>query len=274
MIPLVVFGVGGRMGRRVVELCGGAAGQGFTLVAGVERAEAAGAAPTLPGGAPVLTDVEEALRRAQAVADGVALPVVIDFTSPGALVALAPKAAAAGAALVSGTTGLAVAAEEVLAATARAVPVVWAPNMSLGVNLLYRLVELATRALPQADIEIVEAHHRHKADAPSGTAARLAEIAAETRRGFTPQGVEVKQGRGGLTPGGRPAGEIAVHSVRLGEVIGDHDVYFGLDHEVVRLSHRALGRDAFAAGALAAARFAATAQPGLYGMQDVLRLNG
>lgn len=273
MIPLVVFGVGGRMGRRVVDLCGGAAGQGFRLVAGVERAGAVEGLPTLPGGAPVLADVSEALALAQAVADGVSLPVVIDFTSPGALVALAPKAAAAGVALVSGTTGLAVAAEEVLAATARAVPVVWAPNMSLGVNLLYRLVELATRALPHADIEIVEAHHRHKADAPSGTAARLAEIAAETRRGFTPNGVAVRQGRGGITPGGRPVGEIGVHSVRLGEVIGDHDVYFGLDHEVVRISHRALGRDAFAAGALAAARFAAAAQPGLYGMQDVLQLN-
>lgn len=264
MIPLLVFGAAGRMGRRVAELAAGA--RGFALVAGIERAEAAASAPPLPGGAPYLTDVDAALRLAEAAA-GETLPVVIDFSTPGALVALAPKAAAAGVALVSGTTGLAVAVEEVLAATARAVPVVWAPNMSLGVNLLYRLVELAAKALPAADIEIVEAHHRHKADAPSGTAIRLAEAAGAAR-----PDAEMKQGRGGITPGGRGAREIGVHSVRLGEVAGDHDIYFGLEHEVVRLGHRALGRDAFAAGALAAARFASTAQPGLYSMSDVLGL--
>lgn len=273
MIPVVVHGVAGRMGRRVVDLLTGGGGHGLTLVAGVDRAGGA-PGPALPGGVPLLTDAMEALERAAAAADADGLAVVIDFTAPAALVGLAPRAAAAGVALVSGTTGLAVAAEEVLAATARAVPVVWAPNMSVGVNLLYHLVELAARALPQADIEIMETHHRHKADAPSGTAARLAEIAAETRRGFTPAGVAIRQGRSGITPGGRPAGEIGVHSLRLGEVVGDHDVHFGLDHEVVTLSHRALGRDAFAAGALTAARFAATAQPGLYGMSDVLRLHG
>lgn len=259
--PLILHGIAGRMGRRVLSLARARREQ-WSVVAGVDRAGAS------------RQDREEEFPAvfdslAEALSAGGAVPgaIVIDFSAPAAVVELAGECAAAGLALVSGTTGLSEAQHAALKSAAASVPVVWAPNMSPGVNLLYRLVELAARALPEADIEVVEAHHRHKVDAPSGTAAQLAARATAARGGGA-----LRHGREGLTPGGRPRGEIGVHSLRLGEVIGDHEIYLGLEHEVVRLGHRALSRDAFAGGALAAARFAASAAPGLYGMHDVLNL--
>lgn len=259
--PLILHGVAGRMGRRILALARARRDQ-WDVVAGIDRAGASRA-----GGDAEFPEVFDSLAEALAAGGAAREAVIVDFSAPGATVELAEEAARAGLPLVSGTTGLSEPQRGALAAAASSVAVVWAPNMSLGVNLLYRLVEIVAKALPDADIEVTEAHHRHKADAPSGTAAELARRAAAVRGGGA-----VRPGRAGLLPGGRPRGEIGVHSLRLGEIVGDHDVAFGLEHEVVRLNHRALSRDAFAAGALTAARFAAHAPAGLYGMHDVLKL--
>lgn len=269
MIPLIIHGAGGRMGRRVIDLALADAGAAFGPLVGLERPghPAAGSAV---GEVPVFDSLEAALGRLRSGA-GVGAPrgVVVDFSSPAALEALAGPCGRLGLALVSGTTGLSAEVRALLEETARTVAVVWAPNMSLGIHLLYRLVTDAARSLGAAEVEIVETHHRHKADAPSGTAARLAELVKVARRDAV-----VRVGRSGTTPGGRPPAEIGVHSVRMGEVVGDHEVHFALDHEIVTLAHRALGREAFAAGALAAARFASGAAPGLYGMDAVLAAAG
>jgi 4-hydroxy-tetrahydrodipicolinate reductase len=269
MIPLIIHGAGGRMGRRVIELALADAGAAFGPVLGIER-PGHPAVGTTAGGVPVVDSFPAALERlgadAAAAGAGDFRAVVVDFSSPAALPTLAAGCVRHRLALVSGTTGYGAAEQARLAEMARSVAVVWAPNMSLGVHLLYRLVAEAARSLGDAaEVEIVETHHRHKADAPSGTAARLADLVRQAR-----QDGEVRVGRSGNTPGGRPPAEIGVHSVRMGEVVGDHEVHFALDHEILTLSHRALGRDVFASGALVAARFAAGAAPGLYGMDAVL----
>lgn len=270
MIPLIVHGAGGRMGRRVLDLALADPGPTFDVLAGIEQ-PGHPAVGTMAGGVPVVASLEEAVGRLRGGA-GAAGPrcVVVDFSSPAALEQLAAACGERGLALVSGTTGLGAPARAALERAARVVPVVWAANMSPGIHLLYRLVTGAARALGEsAEVEIVETHHRHKADAPSGTAVRLAELVRESR-----PGVVVRPGRSGASPGGRPPGEIGVHSVRMGEVVGEHEVHFALDHEILTLSHRALGRDAFAAGALFAARFAAIAASGLHGMDAVLEPGG
>ncbi len=247
MIAVIVHGAAGRMGRMVMELASRAP-DAFGVRAGIEARGNALVGTTLDG-VPIVDSFSKAHCFA-ASPDG-PRPVLIDFTRPAPLASVAGPAADAGTAIVSGTTGLTDDAERALDEAARSVPVVWAPNMSLGVNVLYRLVAEAAAAFGNsADCSIVEMHHRHKVDAPSGTALRLAEVARRAR----PDG----------------AREVEVHAARLGEIIGDHAVHFALDHEVVTLRHEALGRHVFAQGALAAARFAAAAAPGRYGMNDVL----
>jgi 4-hydroxy-tetrahydrodipicolinate reductase len=172
--------------------------------------------------------------------------------------------------MVIGTTGLDAAETRAVHEAARKIPIVWAPNMSLGVNLLFALVEQTSRTLGMDyDIEIIETHHRRKKDAPSGTALRLGEKAAQGRG----QSLEsaVTHGRCGIT-GDRPRGQIGMHAMRAGDAIGDHTVLFATDGERLELSHRATNRDAFAAGALRAAVWVAGRTPGLYDMKDVLGL--
>jgi 4-hydroxy-tetrahydrodipicolinate reductase len=193
---------------------------------------------------------------------------VIDFSHHSALPGAITKAAERGIAYVIGTTG--VTAEEQLAveAAAKKIPVVQSGNYSLGVNLLLELVKKAAATLGEEyDIEVTEMHHRHKKDAPSGTALMLARSAAAGR------GVELGEkavyGRHGDI-GERPAGEIAVHALRGGSVIGDHTVMFAGEVERVELTHKAQGREAFAAGALKALEWAVGKAPGIYDMRDVL----
>ena len=193
---------------------------------------------------------------------------VIDFSHHSALPGAITKAAERGIAYVIGTTG--VTAEEQLAveAAAKKIPVVQSGNYSLGVNLLLELVKKAAATLGEEyDIEVTEMHHRHKKDAPSGTALMLAKSAAAGR------GVELGEkavyGRHGDI-GERPAGEIAVHALRGGSVIGDHTVMFAGEVERVELTHKAQGREAFAAGALKALEWAVGKAPGIYDMRDVL----
>ena len=195
---------------------------------------------------------------------------VVDFSHAPATASVAEACAAASKVLVIGTTGHSDADRARIVRAAESVPVVFAPNYSVGVNTLFWLTRRAAEILgPDFDLEVVEMHHRLKKDAPSGTARRLAEILAEAR-GLA-YGTDVRHGREGM-PGERTQTEIGMHAIRGGDVVGDHTVIFAATGERVELSHKASSRDTFAKGALRAAKWAATSPPGLYDMQDVLGL--
>jgi len=195
---------------------------------------------------------------------------VIEFSHHTVTVPVAQACAAAGKLLVVGTTGHSDAEVEQIRAASAAIPLVFAPNFSVGVNALFWLTEKAAEILgPDFDLEVVEMHHRLKKDAPSGTARRLAEILAGVR-GLQYAG-DVRHGREGIT-GERTSHEIGMHALRGGDVVGDHTVIFATQGERVELTHKASSRDTFARGSLRAARWARGRQPGLYDMQDVLGL--
>jgi len=263
---LVVAGAAGRMGRMLIKTI--AETSGVTLAAAFARPGAAALgedAGALAGVGPIGVVVGDDPAAAMADADG-----VVDFTTPAASVETAALAAQARVALVVGTTGLSEADLASLAAAARHAPIVRSGNMSLGVNLLARLVRDAARALGQEyDVEIVEMHHRMKVDAPSGTALMLGEAAA-TGRGVTLAG-HSERARDGIA-GPRKPGAIGFASLRGGAVIGDHTVIFAGDGERLELTHRAENRVLFARGALKAALWARGRKPGLYSMADVLGL--
>lgn len=196
---------------------------------------------------------------------------VIDFSYHTAVPAAVEKAAAKGIAYVIGTTGLTADEQKSVDAAAKTIPVVQSGNYSLGVNLLLELVRKTAQVLgPEYDIEVTEMHHKHKKDAPSGTALMLARAAAQGRGKIEDGGgLEFTYGRHGDI-GERPVGEIAIHALRGGSVVGDHTVMFAGEVERVELTHKAQGREAFAAGALKALEWAAGRKPGLYSMRDVL----
>jgi 4-hydroxy-tetrahydrodipicolinate reductase len=196
--------------------------------------------------------------------------VMIDFTLADAVLEHVRFAVEQKKAMVIGTTGFGETGKTEIAAAAHLIPIVCAPNMSVGANLLFALVKQAAIVLGlDYDVEIVEVHHKHKKDAPSGTALRLAERVAEGRQqDFRKVAL---YGREGLT-GERPRGQIGIHAVRAGDAVGDHTVFFAREGERVELAHRATSRDAFAMGALRAALWVAGRDPGLYDMQDVLGL--
>lgn len=261
MIELIVHGAAGRMGHRVMALAHQRPSS-FRVVAGLERADHPAVGQRVEE-VPILASGDRAALSERLI--GAGSPVVIDFSTPGGLTGLGAVLLDLGLPLVSGTTGLGPAEQALLDRLAGRAAVLWAPNTSLGVSLLARLVtQAAARLGTAAQIEIVETHHRHKADAPSGTALRLAEAVRQAR-----PDLEVRPGRSGLTAGGRAPRELGIQSVRMGEVVGDHDVHLALDHEIITLSHRALSRDLFAAGALAAAAFVARAAAGRYDMDAV-----
>lgn len=195
--------------------------------------------------------------------------VAIDFSHPSGLAAAVPQLGST--ALVSGTTGLDAAATEAIDRHAARAPVILAPNFSTGVNVLLDLVTRAARALPDYDIEIVESHHKHKRDAPSGTALALGHAAAAAR-GRKLEDLAV-HGRSGDT-GERPAGQIGLHALRLGDVAGEHEVFLAGPGERIALAHLATSRATFARGALRAARWIVGRPPGRYHMADVLGLRG
>ena len=190
---------------------------------------------------------------------------VIDFAAPSAVPGLMAVAARQKMAVVSGTTGLDSAGRQALEKAAEAVPVLWAPNTSLGIQVLAELVEQALRRLGASyDCEIVEVHHRRKVDAPSGTARRLVDAVRSVRGD-----IEELSGRSGQV-GQRTDGEVGVFAVRGGDVVGDHTVHLLGPGERLELTHRATGRELFAHGAIRAARFVTRRKPGLYTMADVL----
>lgn len=193
----------------------------------------------------------------------------IDFSFHSATAELARICARRGIPLVIGTTGHSEAERKRILACTRDIPIVWAGNYSIGVNLLFHLTECAARVLDEGyQAEIMEIHHRHKKDAPSGTALDLA-AAIEAAPGFAE--ATRRCGREGNT-GARPDGEIGLHALRGGEVVGEHTVFFFGEHDRIELTHRASDRRIFATGAYRAARWAANQVPGLYSMRDVLEL--
>jgi 4-hydroxy-tetrahydrodipicolinate reductase len=195
--------------------------------------------------------------------------VVVDFSTSRATRALLELAAAAGKPVVIGTTGHSPDEKALLLGIAGRVPCVWSGNFSVGVNLLFALTRKAARVLGEDfDAEVLEMHHRMKIDAPSGTAARLVEILLEERK--LDRGA-VRHGREGLT-GARGRSEVGVHSLRGGDVVGDHTVVFAGMGERIELTHRASDRAVFAQGALRAAQWVVSREPGVYDMQDVLGL--
>ncbi len=197
--------------------------------------------------------------------------VVIDFSSATATGEVTRACLAAGKALVIGTTGHDEGALAVLRTAAESIPVLLSPNFSVGVNAMLWLAARATELLgPDFDIEIVEMHHRHKKDAPSGTARKLAQRIAETRK--MDSGI-FRHGRKGDV-GERQTGEIGLHAMRGGDVVGDHTVVFAGSGERLELTHKASSREVFAAGALRAAQWVADKPPGFYGMDEVLGLGG
>jgi 4-hydroxy-tetrahydrodipicolinate reductase len=210
-------------------------------------------------------DVGDDLRKVIEDAD-----VVIDFTSHESTAGLARVCAARKKAMIIGATGHTDAEQKEIAGAAAQIPMVWSSNFSTGVNVLFYLTQKAADILgPGYDLEIVEMHHRFKKDAPSGTAKTLAQILAGARRQQLDQ--SLRHGRQGLV-GERAPAEIGMHSIRGGDVIGDHTVIFAAPGERVELAHKASSREAFASGALRAAQWVVGKDPGIYDMQDVLGL--
>jgi len=198
-----------------------------------------------------------------------ACDVIVDFSAPAATAALLQLAVAHQKPVVIGTTGHTPAEKKRLLALAARVPCVWTGNFSVGVNVLYHLTRQAARILQEGyDAEVVEMHHRFKKDAPSGTAERLAEIILQERRLTA---AALRHGRQGIT-GERTRDEVGVHSLRGGDVVGDHTVIFAGPGERLELTHKASTREVLARGALRAAHWVVTRPPGVYSMQDVLGL--
>lgn len=261
-----ISGCGGRMGRMLVAEV--AATPGCRVAGGVEAA----ASPVLGKDIGELAGI--AALGLAASSDVAALfnqaDVIIDFSTPEASVAHARLAAAARKALVIGTTGLDDGANAALREAAKAAPLLWAPNMSLGVNLMLGLAEQMARALgDDYDIEILEMHHRHKVDAPSGTALALGKAVAAGRG--VDLGANSQRVRDGIT-GPRTRGAIGFATLRGGDNPGEHHVIFAAEGEQLELTHRASSRRIFAKGAVKAAQFLASQKPGLYTMKDVLAL--
>ena len=269
-LRLCIAGAGGRMGQTLIEAA--LAEAHFALASALEVPDSpligrdAGERFGKATGVAVASDISAAVKRAD---------VLIDFTRPAGTLAHVAACAAAGVAAVIGTTGLSADDRQSLAAHGRSIAIVLAPNMSVGVTVLAKLTEQAAKLLGEAyDVEIVEMHHRHKVDAPSGTALLLGEAAAKgLGRDLERDAV---MGRKGVT-GERKSGAIGFASLRGGDVVGDHSVLFAGAGERLELAHKAGSRLNFAQGALRAARFVAAKRAakasGVFDMNDVLGLS-
>ncbi|HRP27616.1 MAG TPA: 4-hydroxy-tetrahydrodipicolinate reductase [Burkholderiaceae bacterium] len=266
-MKVAVAGASGRMGRMLIEAV--AAADDFTLSGALDVAGSASlgqdAAAFLgrTSGVTIVSDLRAGLAGAE---------VLIDFTRPAGTLAHLAVCRELGVKAVVGTTGFSAAQKAEVAAIARDVAIVMAPNMSVGVNVVLRLVDLAARTLADGyDIEIVEAHHRHKVDAPSGTALQMGEVAAAaTGRKLKDCAVYAREG----VTGERKAGTIGFATIRGGDIVGDHTVLFAGTGERIEISHKSSSRATYAQGSLRAARFLASRQNGLFDMSDVLGLTG
>jgi 4-hydroxy-tetrahydrodipicolinate reductase len=266
MIRIAVVGAAGRMGKTLVEAVNNA--EGLVLGAATERA----------GSSLVGADVGELAgvgKQNVALCDDLAavvddFDVLIDFTSPAATMAHLAICQANGKRMVIGTTGLDEEQKQALQRASEEIGIVFAPNMSVGVNLCFKLLDLAARVMgDEVDIEVVEAHHRHKVDAPSGTALRMGEVVADAL------GRDLKEcavyGREGIT-GERDRKTIGFETIRAGDIVGEHTVMFAALGERVEITHKASSRMTFASGAARAAAWISSRENGLFDMQDVLSL--
>ena len=257
-IPVIIMGAAGRMGQTLVRMV--RADAGFTLVGVVEREEKM--AEIASCGCQAETDVSVLLQAHPKA-------VVVEFTTPASSLATARAVAKTGAAHVMGTTGFSDEEKAELAGIARHTPLFWSPNMSVGVNVLLKVLPELTRLLgPDYDVEMMEIHHNRKKDAPSGTALRLAECLAEAKEWSLAESACYH--REGII-GERPAKEIGIQTLRGGDVVGVHTVYFMGPGERIEVTHQAHSRENFASGALRAIRWMHGRAPGkLYSIQDIL----
>jgi 4-hydroxy-tetrahydrodipicolinate reductase len=266
MINVIITGAAGRMGCRLVALikdsttltlAGAIEGKGHHAI-GDDAGETAGCGRA---GIAITDDFAAVLERGE---------VVVDFSSPEATLHHLAAAARYQRAMVVGTTGFSALHLEELKSLACQIPCVLSPNMSVGVNLIYKVIsEMAKTLGDDYDIEVIEAHHRLKKDAPSGTALKIAEVLAKAvSRDLDQVGVYTRKG----VIGERKKGEIGIQTIRAGDIVGDHTILFGGMGERIEVTHRASSRDTFANGALRAARWVVRQPPGLYDMMDVLKL--
>jgi 4-hydroxy-tetrahydrodipicolinate reductase len=264
MLRIGVTGAAGRMGRRVAALA--IESERFDVAAAMEVAghEALG------------RDVGElagvgtfGVRVTADLPDEAEIDVLVDFSLPEGTMRFLPVCRKRGIAVVTGTTGLTASQQAEVADTAREIPIVQAPNFSVGINVLLKVVALVAGTLGEDyDVDVEETHHRFKKDAPSGTAIALARsVCAALGKDY---GDVAVLGRGGVCP--RKEGEIGMHALRVGDTVGEHTVHFGSLGETVHVGHSAHTRDTFVRGAFRAAEWVADRQPGLYDMQDVLGL--
>ncbi|PZP94176.1 MAG: 4-hydroxy-tetrahydrodipicolinate reductase [Variovorax paradoxus] len=263
---VAIAGASGRMGRTLIEavLASGDCRLSGALDVAASPALGQDAAAFLgkPAGVAITANLAQGLQGAQAL---------IDFTRPEGTLAHLRACRAQGTALVIGTTGFTEAQKAEIADAARDIAIVMAPNMSVGVNVTFKLLQLAAKAMPVGyDIEIVETHHRHKIDAPSGTALKMGEVIAEAMgRNLQECAVYAREG----VTGERDPSTIGFQSLRGGDVVGDHTVLFAGTGERIEITHKATSRMNYAIGSLRAVRFLADRQNGLYSMFDVLGLN-
>ena len=260
-----IVGAGGRMGRMLIEAVlkgeGVVLGAAFDVPGSPAIGKNAGELVGLPGDVLITDDVAAGLKQ---------IDVLIDFTRPQGTLVHPELCRQAGVGMVIGTTGFEADGKAAIAAAARDIPVVFAPNMAVGVNVVFKLLDMAARIMNQGyDIEVVEAHHRMKIDAPSGTALRMGEVVAAAL------GRDLEEcaiyGREGVT-GERDPSTIGFATVRGGDIVGDHTVMFCGIGERVEITHKASSRMPYALGSLRAARFMAGRKNGLFDMQDVLGL--
>ncbi|RLJ63539.1 4-hydroxy-tetrahydrodipicolinate reductase [Sulfurisoma sediminicola] len=264
-IRFAIAGAGGRMGRTLIEVV--LAADDARLAAALEQpgnpllGKDAGELVGQPCGVAIGADVEAALAQADCL---------VDFTRPEGTLEHLAVCRKRGVHMVIGTTGFTTEQKLTIQDASRDIPIVFAPNMAVGVNAVFKLLDVAARILNEGyDVEVIEAHHRHKVDAPSGTALRMGEVvAAALGRDLAECAV---YGREGHT-GERPAAQIGFATVRGGDIVGDHTVLFAGTGERVEISHKAASRMPYALGSLRAARFMRGRAKGLYDMQDVLGL--
>lgn len=265
MTKVCVAGASGRMGRMLIEAI--QASGDLTLAGALD----------VPGSPSIGHDAGLAMGRSTGVKvtadlhDGLAgCDVLVDFTRPEGTMAHAAACRELGVRMVVGTTGLSPEQKATLAAAAQHIGIVFAPNMSVGVNVVLKLLEFAAARLGEAyDVEVLEAHHRHKVDAPSGTALAMGEaVARATGRDLKTHGVFAREGH----TGERQPGSIGFATVRGGDIVGEHTVLFCGTGERIEISHKSSSRAYYADGSLRAVRFLASHGPGLYGMDDVLGL--
>ncbi|MFT7235299.1 MAG: 4-hydroxy-tetrahydrodipicolinate reductase [Methylophagaceae bacterium] len=263
---IAVNGAAGRMGRCLIQAVQQT--QALTLSAALDRVESSliGAdAGEMAGIGKINVAITSDLAAATAMSD-----IIIDFTLPEATMALIPHCVDNGCRLVIGTTGFTEQQKQTIEQTSKDIAVVFAPNMSVGVNLSLKLLDIAARVLgDDVDIEVIEAHHRHKVDAPSGTALRMGEVIADALgRDLKTCAVYGREGR----TGERERETIGFATVRAGDIVGDHTVMFAAEGERVEISHKASSRMTFALGAMRASTWLMDQKTGLYDMQDVLGL--